>query len=262
MTTLTALGGSAASVGTGQGCSGYLVTSGETTIVLDLGPGTLLELRKHANFRALDGIVLSHLHVDHMLDLIALRFSLAYNPLKPGRRTPLWLPPGGIDFFDRLAQVFAADGEEDAFFNGVFQIHEFAPGGRVEIGELVITFAPTVHFVPCWAMRVQPGDGSGDLVYTADTGPAANLTGFVAGARVVLAEATTLPAQREAVPHNARGHLTVDEAAALATDASASILVLTHMFEEHDPPALAAAAGQTFAGKIVLAVPGAAVSWP
>ena len=93
--TVTVLGGSAASVGVGQGCAGYLARFGETRIVLDLGPGTLQELRKHTDFRALDAVVISHLHVDHMLDVVSMRFSLAYNPVKPEQRTPLWLPPGG-----------------------------------------------------------------------------------------------------------------------------------------------------------------------
>ena len=261
-TTLTVLGGSAAGVGTGQGCSGYLVSTEETSIVLDLGPGTLLELRRHVDFRSLDGIVLSHLHVDHMLDLIALRFSLAYNPVKPENRTALWLPPGGISFFDRLAQVFTTDGDAEAFFSDVFEIGEYDPEDTLQIGDLKLTFAPTVHFVPCWAIRVRPRAGSGDLVYTADTGPAADLSAFAAGAHVVLAEATTPEERRDAMPFAARGHLTAREAAIMAREVKAAILVITHMFEEHDPPALVERARQEFRGEIVRAVPGASVTWP
>lgn len=260
-TTLTVLGGSAAAVGTGQGCSGYLVSTEETSIVLDLGPGTLLELRKHVDFRRLDGILLSHLHVDHMLDLIALRFSLAYNPVKPKNRTPLWLPPGGIAFFDRLAQVFATNGDAEAFFSDVFEIGEFEPDSQLQVNDLGLSFAPTVHFIPCWAIRVHPIGHTGDLVYTADTGPAADLTAFMAGSHVVVAEATTPEIQRDAMPHAARGHLTAKEAGSIAGEAGAAILVLTHMFEEHDPPASVAEASDVFAGEIVLAVPGASISW-
>ncbi|MBA3276014.1 MAG: MBL fold metallo-hydrolase [Chloroflexia bacterium] len=262
MTSLTVLGGSAASVGTGQGCSGYLVASGKTSLVLDLGPGTLLELRKHADFRQLDGIVLSHLHDDHMLDLIALRFSLAYNPVKPLRRTPLWLPPGGIEFFDRLAGVFSADEDPDNFFRGVFDIVEYDPDGHVQIGDLTLSFAPTVHFIRCWAIRAHPADDSGDLLYTADTGPAADLAGFATGAHIVLAEATTPEDQRGDTPHATRGHLSASEAANLAQDASAAILVLTHMFEEDVPLAMATVAHDIFSGEVVLAQPGVRVTWP
>lgn len=260
-TTLTILGGSAASVGTGQGCSGYLVSTSDTNLVLDLGPGTLLELRKHVDFRQLDGIVLSHLHVDHMLDLIALRFSLAYNPVRPEGRTPLWLPPGGIDFLGQLADVFSTEGDAGAFFSDVFEIVEYASDSRVQINDVVLTFAPTVHFVPCWAIRAHPTGGATDLVYTADTGPAADLTQLMAGAHVVLAEATTPELARDTMPREARGHLTAREAAEMAEAAGAAILVLTHMFEENDPQAQVADARDVFSGEIVIAVPGASVSW-
>lgn len=264
-TTLTVLGGSAAAVGTGQGCAGYLVSTDATTIALDLGPGTLLELRKYTDYRALDAVVLSHLHVDHMLDLVALRFSLAYNPVRPGRNVPLWLPPGGIAFLDHLGQVFG-QGEAKTFFSDHFELAEYDPNGHVWVGDLRLTFAPTVHFVPCWAIRVHPLNGTGastsDLVYTADTGPAANLAGFARGAHVVLAEATTPEAQRESMPFAERGHLTAAEATTLARDAGASILVLTHMFEEHDPAASVAAVSATFGGTVLRAVPGATVTWP
>lgn len=260
-TTLTVLGGSAASIGTGQGCSGFLVSTDVSKVVLDLGPGTLLELRKHADFRTLDAIVLSHLHVDHMLDLIAMRFSLAYNPVKPDRKTPLWLPPDGLAFFTRLGDVFDPEDEDGSFFSDVFELNEFDPAGSLMIEELVVTFAPTVHFVPCWAIRVHPIDDSGDLVYTADTGPAADLSDFAREARIVIAEAATPALESGAVPFAARGHLTAVEAAILARDAGASILTLTHMFEEHDASIALAEAAGIFSGEIVHALPGATVSW-
>ena len=78
---LTILGGSAASPNAGMGCAGLLVLTDRTRLVLDLGPGTLQELRRHTDFRTLDAVIVSHMHVDHVLDLLALRHALAYNPL-------------------------------------------------------------------------------------------------------------------------------------------------------------------------------------
>ncbi len=259
-TTLIILGGSAASVGTGQGCSGTLVSTGTTTIVLDLGPGTLLELRKHTDFRTLDAVVISHMHVDHMLDLIALRFALAYNPVKAERKVPLWLPPGGIDFCQRLGDLLDAGAESDPFFGLVFDLNEYDPEHELRLGDLTVRFAPTVHFIPCWAMRVHPDEDQGDLFYTADTGPAADLGACADGARIVLAEATTpMPPTGE---HARRGHITIDEAIDIANAAGASSLVLTHMFEENNPDASLARARSRFKGEVVLAQPGTTVSWP
>jgi ribonuclease BN (tRNA processing enzyme) len=191
---LTVLGGSAASVGTGQGCAGYLVSSDTTRIMLDAGPGTLVELRRHTDFRTLDAVVISHLHVDHMLDTIALRFSLAYNPVKSGHRVPLLLPPGGIDFYDRLATVFATMTLRLISF-ARFSTLLSTTGRAASIGDLTLTFTPTVHFIDCWAIRVHPAAG-GDLFYSADTGPAADLAALAAGSRFVSSKPPLQPATK------------------------------------------------------------------
>src|SRR5437868_7643703 len=112
---VTVLGGSAGSPNTGMGCAGFLVESGTTRLVLDLGPGTLAELRRHVDFRTLDAVIISHLHVDHVLDLLALRHALAYNPVPAPARTPVWLPPGGERFLAATAEPFDACDEPGRF---------------------------------------------------------------------------------------------------------------------------------------------------
>lgn len=254
---LTVLGGSAAGPNPGQGCSGYLVHSGQTRVVLDLGPGTLPELRKHANFRTLDGIVVSHLHVDHWLDLLALRFALAYNPVPPPGPIPLWLPPGGFKLLNRLAGAVADSAQASAYFS-VFDVREFDPAGELSIGDLCLRFQSTMHYVPCWAIRVSNGR-DGDLFYTADTGPAADLADFALDSSVVVAEGT---AQIDSKEDGAtRGHLTPEEAALLARRANAEILVLSHLWAENDPFAALAACQEVFGASVELGVPGLTIRW-
>ena len=48
---VTVLGGSAAGPNTGAGCAGFLLQEQSTAVVLDLGPDTIGELRKHVDFR-------------------------------------------------------------------------------------------------------------------------------------------------------------------------------------------------------------------
>jgi ribonuclease BN (tRNA processing enzyme) len=263
MMRLTVLGGAAAGGNPGQGTSGYLVQSRGAAIVLDLGFGTLAELRRHANIRDLDAVVISHLHLDHLLDLLALRYALAYNPRRTDRRLPVWLPPGGIAFLGRLADALADDGDGGPFFAGSFDCAEYDPDRLLRIGPFAVTFRPTVHYVPCWAMRVDDGGGGGALAYTADTGPSADLLPLVAGAEVLVTEGAArdpLPADHPE-PFAARGHLTASEAGQLARDAGVATLVLSHLWDEHGLERSRDRAATAFDGRIVIARPGTTVEW-
>ena len=260
---LTVLGGAAAGGNPGQGTSGYLVQSRGAAIVLDLGFGTLAELRRHTNVRDLDGVVISHLHLDHLLDLLALRYALAYNPHRTDRRVPVWLPPGGTVFLDRLADALADDGEGGHFFAETFEIAVFDPGRPLGVGPFTVTFRPTVHYVPCWAMRVEDGDDSGALAYTADTGPSADLLPLISDAAVLVTEGAArdpLPADHPE-SFTARGHLTPSEAGQLARDAAVDTLVLSHLWDEHGPERSRRKAAEAFDGRIVVARPGTVVEW-
>lgn len=257
---LTVLGGSAAGPNTGQGCSGYLVADGESRFVLDLGPGTLPELRRHVDFRTLDGIVISHMHLDHVLDLLALRFALAYNPIPAPLPIPLWLPPGGTEILARAGAPFASPGDETTFFASGFAIAEYDPEGSVRFGGSSITFTRTVHPLPCWAMRVASVSAPRrDLIYTADTGPTAGIDVFGEGAVVLLAEATHATVRDQ--PPGERPHLTPEEAATLASEIGAETLVLTHMWEESGREHAERDARTVFGGTIAVARPGLEVAW-
>jgi len=254
---LTVLGGSAASPNAGMGCAGLLIQTDRTRVVLDLGPGTLQELRRHTDFQTLDAVIVSHMHVDHVLDLLALRHALAYNPLPAPAPVPVWLPPGGVDHLAQATVPFDAC-DEPGRFAATVQVAEYDPARRLTIGDVVVTFAPAVHHIPAWAIRVQPSAGPA-LGYTGDTGPAADLAGFFAEVHVLVAEATLLePGVR---PSHERGSLTATEAGELAVAAGAEILVLTHMWEELGLPAYLARAEAVFPGRIEMAAPGLTLSW-
>jgi ribonuclease BN (tRNA processing enzyme) len=254
---LTVLGGSAASPNSGMGCAGLLVQTNSTRLVLDLGPGTLQELRRHTDFRTLDGVIVSHMHVDHVLDLLALRHALAYNPLSAPAPVPIWLPPGGADLLGQATAPFDAC-DEPGRFAATVNVAEYDPARPLTIGDVVVTFAPAVHYVPAWAIRVQaPAELA--LGYTGDTGPAAALVEFFAGVHTLVAEATLLETGFRS--SDERGSLTAAEAGQLAVAAGSEILVLTHMWEELGFAAYRDQAAAVFPGRIEMAAPGLMLSW-
>lgn len=255
---LTVLGGAAAGGNPGQGCSGYLVQADGRAVVLDLGPGTLQELRLHTDFRLLDAILISHLHLDHVLDLLALRYALSYNPEPPTRKIPLWLPPGGLAFLDRMAAALSED-EAGAPYFAVYDSAEYDPNRSLDLGALTVRFQPTIHYVPCWAMRVSAGEPRVDLVYTADTGPAAVLVPFAANAALLVAEAGAVEPVDE--PGETRGHLTAREARELAAAAQVARLLVTHYWAEQRSLLNDGDAAEVFAGPVAVATPGLTIEW-
>jgi len=251
------LGGSAASPNAGAGCSGYLVEEGETRLWLDPGPGTLQELRRHTDFRTLGAVLVSHMHVDHVLDLLALRHALAYNPVPAPGPVPVWLLPRGSAVLARAVAPFD-ECDEPGRFAATVDVDEYDPDRPLEIGELSVTFARTVHYVPAWAMRIEARNGA-SLGYTGDTGPSANLDNLFREVSVLVAEATLLTADGRDV--GIRGSLTASEAGALAQASGADRLVLTHMSEERGFDEALRRAAVHFGGPIERARPGLSLEW-
>ena len=253
---LTVLGGSAASPNTGAGCAGFLVQRGETSIVLDMGPDTLQELRKHADFRTLSAVIISHMHVDHVLDLIALRHALAYNPIPAPAPIPVWLPPGGAELLAQVTTPFDLC-DDPGTFTSTVSVREYDPEQALRIGDLEVRFRRTVHILPAWAMRVCAPEG--DFGYTADGGPTSGWDDLFGDVCVLIAEATLIePGTR---PIAQRGSLTAAEAGELAQRCGAATLLLAHMWEELGFKAASQQAASTYPGEILLARPGLALGW-
>jgi ribonuclease BN (tRNA processing enzyme) len=194
-------------------------------VVVDLGPGTFPEKRRHVAFRQLDGNVLSRGHLDQFLNILALRYALAYYPVPAARPLALWLPPGGVELLHRLSRAATGDPGRNEFLS-VFEANQLDPGAVLRIGEPHLQFHPTVHYVLCWAARISNGY-DGDPFYTADLGPAANLGAAAKASLVIVAEVTERGNSQE--PFESRGHFDPGEAGALARDAGAKVLVPTHV---------------------------------
>lgn len=221
---------------------------GGSAVVLDMGPGSMAKLQSAAEYSAIDAVVVTHMHADHFFDLVPLRYGLKYG-LRRASLLPLWLPPGGRAALSRLRDAVSADAPA-TFFDEVFSVNEYDPDDDVFAGNLRLRFAPTRHFVPAFAVRVEAEGAS--VVYSADTAPCDEVVKLARGAGVFLCEAA-LGLSSEA---GERGHSSAREAAEMARQAHVERLVLTHygVFEPGD--ALIEAAKGAFPGPILLAEDG------
>ena len=254
------LGKSPAWQDAGGACSGYLVEAGGTSLLLDCGSGVFGKLRSVRDYADVDAVVISHLHGDHILDLVPFASGLTYAPRHqpvpvagwPGTDHPprprLIAPPGARDAFRRLC---AAAGMREEHIERAFELHEYDPGEEVEAGGLRLRFHPVPHFLPTNAVEIA-ADGA-RVTYSADSSPSDDLCTFAHGTDLLLIEATLPRPERE----GPRGHLTPEEAGDHGRRAGARRLVLTHISDELDPEWARQEAERAFGGPVDVAREGA-----
>ena len=165
------------------------------------------------------------MHADHFIDLSALRYRFPWAG-RPERRLPVLLPPGGTARFGDLAAVVS---ERPGFFDDAFEILEYEPAERLDLGGLSVDFVRGEHYVPAWGVELTASDGS-RLVYAGDTGPNPELVRRAAGAELLVCEATLASADED--DPTRRGHLALEETLEHACAAAVDRLLVTH-FPSH-----------------------------
>lgn len=212
---LTVLGANGPFPAAGGACSGYLLSSdsGETQILFDCGSGVLGRLAEVCPLDKLSAVVLSHLHFDHMSDMLPMKYALDFLgiqtlrvlcPQMPAKTRGL-LSGGKMDLFDM---------------------------NDIRIGEMKLEFLPVCHPVECYAVRVTC-DGE-TFVYTGDTNRCDALSLFADGCGLLLADAGFL--KEDWAP--GKPHMSAEMCASLARETRAAKLVLTHINPLTDAEAL------------------------
>ena len=248
---LTILGRSPARPNPGEACAGYLVEADGIRVLMDIGPGIVAQLLRRHHPDELSAVIVSHMHADHMLDLVTLRYVYPWRRLEQHERLKVILPPGSADQLLDLARgVGGARHFEDAF-----QLSEHDGASPFTVGGITVTPRPTQHYIPCWGFRVEAGGRR--LAYTADTAPCDGLADLADEADLLLSEATLRSLAEDAQPPEPRGHLLASEAGEAARDGRAAQLVLTHLpVDEGTASSFQTDAESTFDGTVEIAEPG------
>jgi ribonuclease BN (tRNA processing enzyme) len=244
---VTVLGSSSSIPRPDRACSCYLVRRGELAIAFDMGSGSFANLRRHLPAEDVTAVVISHMHPDHFLDLIPMRYALRYGPRANGRKVRLLLPPDGEQLLRKMADAFDSESCVD-YLGDVYEISAYDPTRALHLGDATLTFAPTAHYIPTFAVRYQ-ADGA-SLTFSADTALEPRVCELGRATDLFLCEATLLPGVHET---NGRGHLSAREAGAMAREADARRLILTHYGSETSDAELISEARATFNGEITVA---------
>ena len=204
--TLRILGNNGPYPASGGACSSYLLSSGSgnTNIIIDFGTGALSALRSAISYDKIDAVILSHLHFDHMSDMLPMQYALQFHPRSP---LPVYAPATP----EKVHALLEAP---------CYALHEIK---AVNIGEMEISFLAVRHPVETYAVRVAC-DGK-IFVYTGDTNTLPALDAFAADADLLLADAGLSTADwKESAPH-----LSAALCGELAARCGAKSLLLSHL---------------------------------
>ncbi len=257
---ITVLGKSPAWQDIGGACSGYLVRDGDFVLLLDCGNGVFGKLREVCDYVDISAVLISHLHADHVLDLVPFSYALSYAPRQqpvpvdgwPGTehraRPHLYAPPGAQEFFRRVVGCWG----DEALIENAFALEEYEPGDELTLGPLAVRFCEVPHYTLTHAVDVRTSSGR-RLTFSADCSPNYQLPTFARDTDMLLIEATLPRPERT----GERGHLTSREAGEHALRARARRLVLTHFSDELDAERVLAEARDAFGSEVELATQGA-----
>ena len=205
-------------------CSSYLLESdsGETKLLIDAGTGSLACLMEIARPETLTAVVLSHLHFDHISDLLPMQYALQFSGRE--RPLPVFLPRRP----ERVRSLLECP------YYDLFDHEDIA------VGEMRLSFIPAAHPVEGSCVAVAC-DGA-KFVFTGDTNRVPALELFADGCDLLLADAGLSQADwTEKKPH-----LSAALCGALAREARAGALLLTHLNPLYNPASLLAEACEAY----------------
>jgi ribonuclease BN (tRNA processing enzyme) len=200
--------------------SGILVETEETTVLLDVGSGTLHRLTQVGlDFRKLDAVVLTHFHVDHCSDFPTLCQTLWLEGFEKS------LSVHGPPPIFQWARGLLTDSYPYLQDKVDIRFNELESRGIV-LGDLRIENTPTCHgTMETRALRLD--DGGASLVYSSDTSPCEGVVRLAQNVNLLIHECNWLDGE-----HPKNVHSSPSEVARIVKAASPTRALLTHVSPE------------------------------
>ncbi len=244
-----------------------LVRHGETRLLVDCGSGVTQRLLEAGTpGREIDGLLLTHLHSDHIVDLFQLVIS-SWHQGRPGPQR-IFGPPGTKRYVDDLMGLWRPELEQriahemrPSIAALQVDVEEFRDGWKMDFGGLEVEAVEVDHQPVKHAFGFVFRGGGKSLVISGDTRPcealghAARGTDLLVHEVFIHREMSVADGRRtkQGIERVASYHTVSTEVGKLATEAGVGCLVLTHFVPPHcDREALFAEIRTDYEGPLVI----------
>jgi ribonuclease BN (tRNA processing enzyme) len=185
-------------------------------LLFDCGAGTLLRLdQAGVAIEPLDTVVLTHLHLDHVSDLMALANARYLSGL-PG--LAVYGPRGTDCFFETVRSAYPN------LENMQFEVHELSPMDSFSLKGFDIFAEEARHSVAALAFRLEAEEKV--IVYSGDTEPSARVAALANGADLLIHECS-FPE-----PFDVTNHSTPLKLGNVLRNSGLKRVVLTHLYPQ------------------------------
>jgi len=204
-----------------RGNSGYLLQVADETILIDGGSGALRQVADQGlDYRTIDTVCYSHLHPDHVFDLVPLLFAWNHDPQVTWPRTLTILGPQGFrDYYTHLMNLYGQWVLHDQLNVEIFELFR----DQFETESVTINTVHTVHTDYSLGFRFTDRHGH-SLFYSGDTDYSEEVVEGARDVDVLLLECSYPDEEKK------EGHLTPTACGRLAAQTRCKRLVLTHFY--------------------------------
>ncbi len=223
--------------------SALLIEDSGTRSLVDFGYGALHQLlRLGIDYHGIDRIFFTHIHPDHMYDLVPFLFACRYpdNPRK--KNLQIVAGPGFTAYFDGLRQAYQGWLDSDHFSVDVVEQDE----STRDYGGLTVSTRKVKHLPISRAFRFTDRSGK-VLTISGDSDHCESL--------IELGRDADLLVLNCAMPDEKKfdGHLSPTPAAQIAAAARCKKLCLTHFYPPCDLAQFSEVVRKQYSGELVLA---------
>ena len=226
-----------------RGAPGIIVVSDRTRLLIDSGSGTLGRmLEVGVTYRDPDLLLYTHIHPDHVSDLVPIIFASKYGD-QPREKELLCIGgPGFKSYFKKLKNLYGSWIVPQSY---PLTIKEIPRKGLV-YRHLKILSKPMAHISESVGYRIEFKDGK-SMAISGDTDYCQNIVDLASEVDILVLECSFPDGKK------VEGHLTPSLAGRIALESNCKKLLLTHLYPVCDQFDIQKECEQVYKGEIILA---------
>ena len=192
-------------------------------------------------YRDIDLLLYTHIHPDHISDLVPILFACKYTELPRGKELVCIGGPGFKRHFGKLKKVYGSWIDPQTYSLSIKEISE----KPIPFRDMKIFSKPMAHIPESVGYRIELNDGK-TIAVSGDTDYCRNIVDLAFGVDLLLLECSFPDGKK------VEGHLTPSLAGRIGSESHCKKLLLTHLYPVCDQYDILKQCRQVFQGELIL----------